>query len=75
LYLSFRSYYLFATFVVLGIGLKVTTIAKIFDMETRALRYQLKKNLISAKRSQELSDERLDERVTRILERYPNAGN
>lgn len=42
-------------------------------MKTRALRHQLKKHNIPAKRGQ-VSNEELDQRVARIVEKYPNAG-
>lgn len=42
-------------------------------MKTKALRYQLRKYRIPAKRAQ-VSDAELDERVAIIVEKYPNAG-
>jgi len=55
-------------------GFKVTWIAHLLDMKVHSLRYHLKKNNISAKRNEEMSDVQLDNRVAEIVSKFPNAG-
>ena len=58
----------------IDMGFYVTNIATLFDVEVRALRYQLKKHGITCKKARQMTEDELDDRVAMILGQYPNAG-